>query len=87
MPRMPFFDASLHRQRVLVRRVGVTVNIDGAFDAPDLRRILHAALIGAADFIRFDIAGLGRRVSLMIGVLSGEKISSLQLAPQFRCVN
>ena len=40
-----------------MRRIGVAMDIDGAGDAADRRRILHAALIGAADLIGFHEAG------------------------------
>ena len=46
-----------HRQRILVRRIGMTMDVDGAGNAADRRRILHAALVGAADFIGFHKSG------------------------------
>ena len=45
-----------------MRRIGVTMDVDGALYAADRRRVLDAALIGTADFIRLDVTGLCRRV-------------------------
>lgn len=60
-----------------MRRVGVTMDVDGALDAADRGRVLNAALIGAADFVRLDVAGLSG------GVFAHDQLASDEKFPLF----
>ena len=73
-----------------MRRVGVTMDVDGALDAANRGRVLNAALIGAADFIRLDVTGLSCGVfahgySRFLIQLIGYLLDALTPSPM--CVN